>query len=232
MVYIHGGGYLGGKPEEYHEIIRRLIETSPCVILAPAYRNAYAAPFPAAFDDCADTLLWLRDNAESQGVRTTGFVVAGHSAGGGLTAAVTAWATDTGEVPIAFQMPVYPMIDDRPTVSSTDNNAPVWNSTANQLGWRTYHKGLTDVPVYAAPARATEFSRLPPTITFVGGVEPFRDETVTYVEALRDAGVPVEFELFEGAYHGFELLSPESGIGRRAWEFLLSRYQDYSVRYL
>ena len=138
MLYIHGGGYLGGKPEEYHTIIRRLIEASPCVVVSPDYRKAFEAPYPAAFDDCTDTLVWLRDNAVALGARGDTFIVAGHSAGGGLTAAVSAWATDTDEVPIAFQMPVYPMIDDRPTASNTDNDAPVWNSKANQLGWRTY----------------------------------------------------------------------------------------------
>ena len=91
------------------------IETEPCIIVAPDYRKAVKSPYPAAFNDCYDTLLWIRDNAASLGGRTDGFIVSGHSAGGGLAAAVSLKATDTGEVKIAFQMPLYPMIDDRQT---------------------------------------------------------------------------------------------------------------------
>ena len=87
MLYIHGGGYITGSPESFLEVIHRFIATKPCIIVSPAYRRALDAPYPAAFDDCYATLLWMKANAETLGMIADKFIVAGHSAGGGLTAA-------------------------------------------------------------------------------------------------------------------------------------------------
>jgi acetyl esterase/lipase len=237
MLYIHGGGYVIGNPETFLGVIKEFIKAKPCVIIAPDYRKALEAPYPAAFNDCYDTLLWLKENAKELGVIEDKFIVCGHSAGGGLTAAVTLKATDTQDVDIAFQMPIYPMIDDRQiTQSASNSNAPVWDSKTNNMGWRLYLKGLKDknaeIPAYAAPARATDYSKLPPTITFVGDLEPFRDETIEYVENLKKAGIPVEFELYKGCFHGFDTLASEAEISKVAWRFLLNAYGDFVDKYL
>lgn len=231
MLYIHGGGYVGGKPEDAGELIRGYIDAVPCVVVAPDYRLAYEAPYPAAFDDCVDTLRWMAGTAPALGVRDDRFIVAGHSAGGGLTAAVTEWSVRSREVAVAFQMPIFPMIDDRPTPSNTGNDAPVWNSRSNALGWGAYLKGLTEIPATAAPARVTDFAGYPPTITYVGDVEAFHDETVAYVTALRDAGVPVEFEVFPGAYHGFVMIAADTSIARRALAFEREHLKGFVERY-
>ena len=231
MLYIHGGGYMVGQPEGFADQIKDFITTHPCIVVAPDYRKAVVAPYPAALDDCYDTLLWLKENAASLGGVAEKFVVGGHSAGGGLTAAVVLKATDTQDVCIAFQLPIYPMIDDRGTPSSKANDAPVWDEKANQLGWGLYLKGLSEIPAYAAPARATDYSKLPPTITFVGSVEPFLDETLAYVAHLRSAKIPVRFELFEGSFHAFEIFAPNSVIGKRATRFLLDSYKEFMETY-
>lgn len=237
MLYLHGGGYNMGSPDSFLDQIKRFIETEHCIIVSPDYRRAFDAPYPAAFDDCYDTLVWLKENAEKVGVIPDNFIVAGHSAGGGLTAAVTLKATDTQEVKIAFQIPIYPMIDDRQnTQSASKNNAPVWNSKSNAFAWSVYLRGLNEknmeIPAYAAPARATDYSKLPPTITFVGDMEPFRDETIEYVEHLRKAGVPTEFRLFKGCFHAFEVLVPDAAISKEAWSFVFEAYSDYMGKYI
>lgn len=231
MLYIHGGGYMVGQPEEFSAQIKDFINTKPCVVIAPDYRKALDEPYPAAFNDCYDTLLWLKENARSIGALSDQFIVGGHSAGGGLTAAVVLKARDSKEVKIAFQMPIYPMIDDRGTDSSKDNNAPIWDEKSNQLGWSLYLRGVDEIPPYAAAARAKDYNHLPPTITFVGSVEPFKDETLTYVEQLRKANVPVRFELFEGAFHAFEIFAADSAIGKRATKFLLDSYKEFMDKY-
>jgi len=237
MLYIHGGGYMMGSPDSYLNLTKRFIIAEPCVMVAPDYRRALDTPYPAAFDDCYDTLLWMKENAEMLGVIPNKFIVAGHSAGGGLAAAVTLKATDTQDVKIAFQMPIYPMIDDRQnTKSATNNNAPVWNSIANKYAWSQYLKGLKEkneeIPPYAAAARATDYSKLPPTITFVGDMEPFRDETIEYVENLKKAGVPVDFKVFKGCFHAFEVLVPEAKISKEAWAFVFKSYSDFMDKYI
>ena len=232
MLYMHGGGYVHGVPEQFGSILRDLIDTEPCIIVAPDYRKAGEAPYPAAFNDCYDTLLWIRDNAASLGGRTDKFIVAGHSAGGGLAAAISLKATDTDDAKIAFQMPVYPMIDDRQTSASViGNDAPVWDEKANRLAWARYLDGVETMTPYAAASRCTDYTRLPPTITFVGSLEPFRDETTIYVENLRRANIAVEFEMFDGAYHGFDMIVPDAPISRRAHRFLMENFKKFVQRY-
>ncbi|MFT4046400.1 MAG: alpha/beta hydrolase [Solimonas sp.] len=228
LLWLHGGGYLLGLPEQDIGTYRRLIAASPCVIVAPDYRLAPDAPYPAALDDGYDALLWLQAHAREFGVRDDQLAVAGMSAGGGLCAALTPYARDRGEVNVAFQLPLYPMIDDRnATESARDNDAPVWNARLNRLAWDAYLgslRGRDDVPPYAAAARATDWRGLPPTCTFVGDLEPFRDETRAYVANLRAAGVPVAFECYDGAWHGFDVIAPKAAVSRRATGFWIDWY--------
>lgn len=143
--------------------------------LFPGYRMAFETPYPAALDDCYDALLYLKNHADELGIRTDQIMVGGESAGGGLCVAVCMKARDTGDVKIAFQMPLYPMLDDRDTETSRDNHGKVWNTRKNHFAWKMYLRNTdkTKVPIYAAPARCTDFSGLPPAYTFVGDGEPF-----------------------------------------------------------
>jgi len=210
LLWIHGGGYGLGCPEQDFAFIQNFIDASNCVIVAPDYTNSTSAPYPAAFNDCYNALLWLKENGKEYGMREDQIFVGGNSAGGGLCAAVTLKARDTGDVKIAFQMPLYPMIDDRMiTKSSQNNDAPVWNTKSNEIGWKLYlgeTYGTDKVSKYASPARETDYSNLPPTLTYVGTIEPFTDETIEYVENLKKAGCKVHFKTFDGCFHGFDLL--------------------------
>jgi acetyl esterase/lipase len=225
VLFLHGGGYALGNPESFGPTYRMLMGTRECIIVAPDYRKSFDAPYPAALNDCYATLLWMEANARELGIDDQRLIVMGQSAGGGLTAAVSLLARDRGDVRIAFQFPLYPMIDDRMiTASSQDNDAPLWGSRHNRLGWSLYLDGLSEVPKYAAPARETDYSKLPPTVTFVGDLDPFRDETLRYVENLQAAGVPVAFRLFEGCYHGFDTIRPGARVSREAKGFLCEQF--------
>ncbi|MEE1087143.1 MAG: alpha/beta hydrolase fold domain-containing protein [Schaedlerella sp.] len=72
--------------------------------------------------------------------------------------------------PVAFHMPLYPMLDDREqTASSQNNDAPVWNTQSNRLSWKLYLSGMKrNIPYYAAPSRATDLSGMPACCTYVG----------------------------------------------------------------
>lgn len=232
VLWIHGGGYAIGIPEQDFSFIQDFVLASGCVVVAPDYTNSPDAPYPAALNDCYDALLWLKENGEQYGMRSDQIFVGGDSAGGGLCAATTLLARDKGDVNIAFQMPLYPMLDDRMiTASSQNNDAPIWNTKSNELGWKLYlgEDYQTDnVSKYAAPARETDYSNLPPTLTYVGDIEPFTDETVAYVENLKNAGVDVQFRIFEGCFHGFDLFSFTTP-AKEAKQFLLDGFM-YAVR--
>src|SRR3546814_15347019 len=102
---------------------------------------------------------------------------------------------------------------------------------SNGIAWKTYLGALfgADVPAYAAAARATDYRGLPPTCTFVGDLEPFRDETLRYVENLKAAGLPVAFELFRGALDGCEVVAPKTTMSQRATAFWSTRNEARRV---
>lgn len=233
ILHIHGGGYHSGTPEtEFHGA--HYIKRSDCVMVSPAYRRSVEAPYPAALEDCFTALLWLKNNAAELGVRDDQIIVTGESAGGGLTAALTLYARDKGEVNIAFQMPLFPMIDDRnDSESAKDNDAHIWNAHTNEIGWKLYLGdlwGTDDIPAYAAPARATDYSGLPPTYTYVGAIDPFATETIEYVQNLQAAGVDAELDVYEGAYHGFDLVK-RADVTKRAHEKLYSWFESAVQQY-
>ncbi len=233
ILWLHGGGYAIGSPKQTTRIAKILMEANDCVVVSPAYRLSVEAPYPAALEDCYDTLLWMKDNAQKLGIRDDQLMVGGESAGGGLAVALSLYARDKHEVSIAFQMPLYPMLDDRMiTPSSINNNAPVWNSKSNYTCWKLYLNDLfktNNIPYYASPSRADDFSNLPPLATFVGDLEPFRDEVIEYVENLKEAKIPVRFEIFKGCYHAFEQICPNAEISKKAIQFMLSSY-NYAVK--
>ena len=235
MLYIHGGGYQVGVPEQAHPFYEGLLKRRDVAIVAPAYRLSLDGhPYPAGLDDCFDTIQHMSSHAAELGIRDGKFIVAGHSGGGGMAAALTHRVVDTGVVELAFQMPIYPMLDHRmETPSAQLEGTPIWDKRSNALAWQNYLGHLNgDVPEYASPALRQDLAGLPPTISWVGTVEPFRDETIAYMETLEAAGVPTRFKQFEGGFHAFEALRPEAGVSQQAIEFEASAFADFYDLYL
>ena len=220
VLWIHGGGYLTGMKEMvFMSRAVDLVEQFGAVVVSPDYRLSVQARYPAALHDCYAALLWLRDHASELDINPAQLLVGGESAGGGLTASLCMLARDRGQVNVAFQMPLYPMLDNLDTDTSRDNHAKVWNTRRNHVGWKLYLRqdaGSAKVSPYAAAARATDLSGLPPAYTFVGTAEPFYAETMAYVKALRDAGVEATVDVYEGMWHAFDMLYPNLPESRAA----------------
>lgn len=234
MLYLHGGGYMMGLPEMAMPFYEDILKRKDIVIIAPDYRLSQKDPYPAGFNDCYDVLLWMRDNAKELNIDPNNFIIAGHSAGGGMTAAVTLKARDTKDVKVAFQMPIYPMLDHRMvTETSKMEGSTMWDGNINAFAWGLYHRNLKgNIPTYASPALNEDYSDFPPTISFVGDLEPFYDEDVAYIEALKKADVPVKFKVFEGGYHGFEVGSPKAAIAIEANNFQLDAFEEFFDTYI
>lgn len=221
LLWIHGGGYILGSIDDNDDLCMRFVKDANCVVVSVDYRLAPEHPYPAPIEDCYSALKWIADNAEAINIDPHRIGVAGASAGGGLTAALTLLARDRQYPSICFQMPLYPMIDDQNQTPSTNEikEGFVWNQKTNEAGWKMYLGeiyGTENIPAYAAPARAEDYRNLPYTYTCVGQLDPFRDETLTYVTKLAQAGVDVEFHLYPGAYHGFEAINPNADVSVRA----------------
>ncbi|MBP5729414.1 MAG: alpha/beta hydrolase fold domain-containing protein, partial [Clostridia bacterium] len=101
------------------------------------------------------------------------------------------------------------MLDCNDTESSRHSHSHDWGTRRNHWGWHKYLGelyGTDHVPSYASPARETDYSGLPPCYTFVEDGEPFRDETLTYVQNLKDAGVEAHVDVYHGNIHGFDTM--------------------------
>lgn len=219
VLWIHGGGYISGMKEMvYISRAVELVKSFGAVVVSPGYRLAPFSPYPAAIDDCYAALLYMKEHAAELGVREDQLMVGGESAGGGLCAAVCIKTRDTGEVNVAFQMPLYPMLDDRDTETSRDNHGRVWNTWKNHFGWRCYLRG-TDretLPPYAAPARVENMEGLPPAYTFVSTGEPFYAETLEYIRRLKDCGIPASADVYETDMHAFDMMRPKDALSIEA----------------
>ncbi|MBP3893325.1 MAG: alpha/beta hydrolase [Atopobiaceae bacterium] len=212
MFWLHGGGYATGMKEmAFMSCAIDAVERCGAVVVTPDYRLSLLAPYPAALHDSYASLLFLRRHADSLGINPSQIMVGGESAGGGLAASLCMLARDRGEVSIAYQMPLYPMIDNLDTETSADNHAKVWNTRRNHEAWRLYLRSdaaSSKVSPYAAAARQTDYRSLPPAYTFVGTEEPFYAETLTFIENLKLAGVKATVDVYEGMYHAFDMMDP------------------------
>jgi acetyl esterase len=209
VLYIHGGGFAVGSVESEHAGALLLARSADTVVVSVDYRLAPEHPFPAGLDDCYDTLTWMRDSADELGVDTDRLAVFGNSAGGGLAAAVALLARDRGGPALCFQYLGIPELDDRlETVSmQTFVDTPMWNRPNAVISWQFYlGDDRSDVSPYAAPARATDLSGLPPTYISTMEFDPLRDEGLSYGLRLLQAGVTVELHQFPGTFHGSALV--------------------------
>lgn len=227
ILWVHGGGYATGMAEMvFMSRAIDLVKKYGAVVLAPDYRLSREVPYPAALEDCYAALKYLKNNVQELGVNSSQLMVGGESAGGGLTVALCMYARDKGEVNIAYQMPIYPMIDDRDTLSSCDNHSFTWNTRRNHAAWKLYLGDLynKDVPIYAAPSRQSDYSNLPPAYTFVGDEDPFYCETLSYIENLKKAGIEAEVDIYKGCSHAFDMLMPFKTSSKKAIKEFEKKY--------
>ena len=233
MIFMHGGGYQIGLPEQDHAFFKNILQRRNICIVAPDYRCTivYNSPYPHGLNDCFDTVQYVKDHANELGVRSNNFVFAGHSAGGGMTLALTLKAVDTEVVDLAFIMPMYPMIDCRMNTRSAEMVGTwVWDCVSNKGAWGRYLANIPpgqDVPDYASPALREDVSNLPPTITFVGTLEPFLDEVKIFMNKLQAANIPTKFKVYEGGFHGFEVLGPTTDLGIEANNFQINSFAEF-----
>ncbi|MCG0064911.1 alpha/beta hydrolase [Streptomyces tricolor] len=211
VVWLHGGGYVMGSVDTEHPWAARMASLSGAVVVSVDYRLAPEHPFPAALDDGYAVLTWLAEHAAELGIDPGRIAVGGHSAGGGLAAAVALRARDRQGPPIRFQLLNQPQLDDRQETWSQRNftDTPWMNRDKITASWRHY-LGSRPATAHAAPARATDLSGLPSAYIATAEFCPNRDEDIAYAVRLLQAGVSVELHQWPGTFHGSQaILSAE-----------------------
>lgn len=224
IYHIHGGGMvLGDNRTDLPETLLPWAKELGTAVVSVDYRLAPEHPHPAPVEDCYAGLVWTHEHAAELGVDPERIIVAGTSAGGGLSAGVALMARDRGGPPLLAQMLLCPMLDDRndsPSARQMDG-LDFWDRTANHVGWTALlgdARGGPDVSPYAAPARAADLSGLPPAFIDVGSAETFRDEDVAYAVRIWQAGGQAELHVWPGGFHGFDGIVPHAAISRDARE--------------
>jgi acetyl esterase/lipase len=171
-------------------------------------------------EDCYAALKWVYTHARDLGVDAARIAIGGESAGGGLTASLALLTRDRGEVPLVFQLLIYPMLDDRTGTLADPHpytGEYIWTADSNRFGWKALlgqEPGGPDVSPYAAAARAQHLEGLPPAFIGVGTLDLFLEEDLEYARRLIRAGVPTELHVYPGAYHGFLLLVPGARVSQ------------------
>lgn len=218
---IHGGGMISGDRRTALADVLDLAASVGAAVISVEYRLAPEHPHPAPVEDCYAGLLWVAANPTDLGIDPGRIVVAGPGSGGGLAAAVALLARDRGGPALAGQMLLAPMLDDHNDTPSALQMAGrgMWDRTSNETGWMALlgdSRGGPDVSPYAAPARETDLSGLPPALIYGGSAETFRDEDVAYASAIWRAGGQAELHIWAGGFHGFDLMAPEATVSQAA----------------
>lgn len=215
LLWFHGGGFFAGSADSENSFCSSLAAELGVLVVAVDYRLAPEHPFPAALEDCHAALEWVVRQSGPLGVDRDRVAVGGASAGGGLAAAVCQVARDRGTPMPRFQLLRYPMLDDRTTTRRPGRSA-VWSHVSNRYAWSCYLGDQEGAPpLYAAAARATDLTGLPPAFIGVGSADLFLEECRDYADRLNAASVPVQLHVEPGMYHAADGMMP--GAGSMQW---------------
>jgi acetyl esterase/lipase len=218
VVYYHGGGMVCGSVDLYDRLVSKYVEATGVPFLSVDYRLAPEYPGTTLVDDGHAALAWFVEQADTFGVDKARIAIVGDSGGGGVAAGV-AIAARHARTPVAQQILIYPMLDDRTIEPDPEIELfAIWTYDNNFTGWNALlgaNRGSENVSALAAPSRLTDFVGLPPAFIDVGELDIFRDESILYALNLVRAGVSTELHVRAGCPHGFDRMPAE--VSARAW---------------
>jgi len=231
LLHMHGGGLMMPDPMLLPRL-QGIATDCRCVVVSVDYRLAPETRYPGSLEDNYTALKWVHANAAELGIDRSKIAVGGESAGGGHAASLAIHARDRNEVPIVFQLLIYPQLDDR--TGSTRPAPPaighfMWAASANRFAWSSLlgvPAGSSKVPVAAVPARVASVAGLPPAWIGVGSIDLFVEEDMEYTRRLVHAGVATELLVVRGAFHGFDLLVQDAEASKQfsaSWKSALRK---------
>jgi len=206
LVYYHGGGWVIATIDTYDASCRALCNAAGCIVVSVEYRKAPEHPYPAAAEDAFAAYQWVVKNTAGMKGDATRIAVGGESAGGNLAAVTAQQARDKGASMPVYQLLVYPVTNndfDTPSYRQYADARPL-NKPMMKWFFAHYIGGRLAAPTpYAMPLSARDFSKLPPATVITAEIDPLRDDGKRYADALKAAGVKVEYVNYEGVTHEF-----------------------------
>lgn len=232
ILYLHGGGYMMGSPHSHRALAARLGRAAQARVLLPDYRLSPEYPFPAAVEDAAGAYRWLL----SRGLEPGKIVIAGDSAGGGLTLATLLFLRDAGVLMPAAAMAMSPWTDLNVAGESTKTGSTVKpmsrteqlaiEPTRSELQMMSrYYIGDEDPrnplisPVYG------DYRSIPPLLIQVGEVEALLEDSIRVAQRARQASVKVELEVWPEMFHVWQVFAKILPEGKQA----ISRLGEFAL---
>lgn len=223
-MFFHGGGFVFGSVLRQNDMCLRFVKNVNTMVVSVEYRLAPEYKAPAPIEDAFKAYMWIIENGSSIGIDTTRIAITGLSAGGGITAALSLMIRDRRAPMPVLQIPMYAMLDCHADTYSQKavTSRKVWCYDYSKIGWGAYLDPDREPDCYDSPALAEDLSGLPPVFSYIGTVDPLLDENIEYWTRLIRAGVPVEYHIFPGCYHSFEIAVPDSKYAKMAYELMYS----------
>lgn len=230
ILWFHGGGYLTGSPEMINISMIKNIKDE-ATIVSPSYRLSTSFSYPSQIEDAYLTLEYILKNSEKLNIDLNNLFIGGESAGGGLALSLYLYLRKNKiDINIKGLIPLYPMINNKETLSNKDNNAPVWNKKINKYAWNLYLKDVKEIDEVAVPSLNKDYTNFPPLLTFIGTIEPFYSETKEFINKLKENNNIVYFKEYKGCFHAFDVMVPHSKSSKDAKEFFIKAFKEMNKK--
>jgi epsilon-lactone hydrolase len=227
LLYFHGGGYVFGNPGTHRQFIARLVEATGTGAVAPRYRLAPDARYPAAVDDALDAYRWLLDS----GTDAASIVVAGDSAGGGLAMALLIRIRSVGLPPPAGAILFSPYLDLEHTGYSVRANARTdYLPLAELSGPNTWYAEISEMRLPEVSPIHADLHGLPPLLVFAGGAEMLLADSERLVENATRDGVAAELVIEPEMMHVWPAIADWEPASRRALDRAARWIAELSAR--
>lgn len=212
IVYTHGGGWVFGNQFTHDRLLRELAVGVGAAVVFTNYTLSPEAKYPTALEECYAVIKWIAVQGNAYGLDGTRIAIAGDSAGGNITAALTLLAKERGEPSISLQLLFYPVTDANFDTGSYHQFGEGYFLRRDGMMW-FWDQYVPNVEqrneITTSPLRASteQLKGLPPTLVITAEADVLRDEGEAYANKLRAAGVPVTASRFQGAIHDFVMLN-------------------------
>lgn len=221
----HGGGCVLYSAEEDDIYCADMARQQNCVVISVDYRLAPEHPAPAGQEDCVSAWKWIcQEGAQKLDLDLNHSLFYGGSGGGNMVIGTALRLLDNNKQLPSAIVALYPMLDDRNTTASSYaiEDTCIWGREQNLAAWNYYLNGTDssgqsrEADCYIAPARRSDFKGFPPTLTIVGDLDLFHDETENFAQCLKNSGVDVDYTCYPGCYHCFDRYAPTAKVTQQA----------------
>ncbi len=208
LLNYHGGGFVYEGAFHHYRLAMHYAKLTGCKVVYVKYRLGPKWKFPVPMEDSYAALEWAYENAEKLGIDKDNMAVGGDSAGGTLSAAVCLMNRDRGRnIPIRFQLLVYPFLDMRNNSPSAQKytDTPMWNSVLSEkVKPLIMPDGEVNIS-YISPVESENFSDLPPAYIETAEFDCLHDDGILYTDLLKKEGIEVELFETKGTMHGYDI---------------------------